>query len=339
MRQAKPEGDEGEARPAAKQSEPQLQQELESTREYLQSVIEQQEAYTEELQSANEEVQSSNEELQSINEELETAKEELQSSNEELTTVNQELTDSNQEAMQVNNDLVNLLSSVQMPIVMVGNDLRIRRFTPMAERLLNLVATDVGRPITDLKLNLDLPELPELLTEVIDTVSARELEVQDQKGRWHSLRIRPYKTLENRIEGVVIVMVDIDQLKRAEENLREQYRLIETAYEPIFVWDYDTGIVEWNQGCALFYGFTRAEAIGRINHELLRTINPPPLEEVKARLAAQGEWTGELRQMTKDGREVIVESRQQLSETGGRRLVLETNHDITESQTIGRAFA
>ncbi len=231
--------------------------------------------------------------------------------------------------MQVNNDLVNLLSSVQMPIVMLGNDLRIRRFTPMAERVLNLVATDVGRPITDLKLNLDLPDLPELLTDVIDSVSARELELQDQKGRWHSLRIRPYKTLENRIEGVVIVMVDVDQLKRAEENLREQYRLIETAYEPIFVWDFDTGIVEWNRGCAEFYGFTRAEAIGRINHELLRTISPPPLEEVKARLAAQGEWMGELRRMTKVGREVIVESRQQLSETGGRRLVLETNHDIT----------
>jgi two-component system CheB/CheR fusion protein len=315
--------------PALKESEARLQQELQSTREYLQSVIEQQDASAEELQSANEEIQSSNEELQSINEELETAKEELQSSNEELTTINQELIDSNQEAMRINNDLVNLLSSVQMPIVMLGNDLHIRRFTPMAERLLNLVATDVGRPITDLKLNLDLPNLPELLMEVIDTVSAREMELQDQKGRWHSFRIRPYKTLENKIEGVVIVMVDIDQLKRAEESLREQYRLIETSYEPIFVWDYESGIVEWNQGCAQLYGFTRAEAIGRVNHELLRTFKTPSPEEVKARLAEQGEWTGELRQMTKDGREVIVESRQQLSVTSGRRLVLETNHDIT----------
>jgi PAS domain S-box-containing protein len=245
-------------------------------------------------------------------------------------TVNQELTDSNLEAAQVNNDLVNLLASVQMPIVMLDNDLRIRRFSPTAERLLNLVATDVGRPIIDLELNLDLPNLQELLTEVIDAQSARELEVLDQKGRWHSLRIRPYKTLENKIAGVVIVMVDIDQIKRCQEKLFLQTGMIESPFEPTFVWDFDNGVVEWNQGCERLYGFSRAEAVGRVIHDLLRTAHPMPIEEVMARLAAQGEWMGELRHTTKDGREVIVESRQRLSEAGGRRLVLETNRDITE---------
>ncbi|MGH9850236.1 MAG: PAS domain-containing protein [Blastocatellia bacterium] len=116
---------------------------------------------------------------------------------------------------------------------LLDNELRIRRFTPKAERELNLVATDIGRPITDLNLNLNLPALPKLLMEAIDTVSAREFEARDQQGRWHSLRIQPYKTLENRIDGAVMVRVDIDQLKRIQEKLRLQNRLIESSFEPI----------------------------------------------------------------------------------------------------------
>jgi len=168
-----------------------LNQELAATREYLQSVIEQQEAANEELQSANEEVQSANEELQSINEELETSKEEIQSSNEELTTVNEELQNRNEELNRANNDLTNLLASVQMPIVMVWQDLRIRRFTSMAEKLLNLIASDVGRPLGDIKLNIDGPDIAELAREVIDSVSVRELDVRAKNGRWYSLRVRP----------------------------------------------------------------------------------------------------------------------------------------------------
>src|SRR5262245_62742182 len=131
-----------------------LKEDLEATREYLQSIIEEQRTTNEELRSANEEIQSSNEELQSINEELETAKEELQSTNEELTTVNEELQNRNDELTQLNNDLNNLLSSVSIPIIMLGNDLRIRRFTPLAEKVMNLIPTDTGRPITDIKPNL-----------------------------------------------------------------------------------------------------------------------------------------------------------------------------------------
>src|SRR5215470_10040179 len=145
---------EQKAREASDSETARLAQELAATREYLQSVIEQQEAANEELQSSNEEVQSANEELQSINEELETSKEEVQSSNEELATVNEELHNRNTELGQTNNDFINLLASVQLPIVMLGPDLRIRRFTPMAERLFNLIAADVGRPITDIQLGI-----------------------------------------------------------------------------------------------------------------------------------------------------------------------------------------
>jgi two-component system CheB/CheR fusion protein len=199
-----------------------LAQELAATREYLQSVIEQQEAANEELQSANEEVQSANEELQSINEELETSKEEIQSSNEELNTLNDELQNRNLELTRSNNDFINLLNSVQMAIVMLGPDLRIRRFTPAAEKMFNLIPADVGRPVTDIKLNINVPDLEQLLVQVVDSVTVKELEVQDREGRWYSLRIRPYKTLENKIDGAVLVLVDVDVLKRDQETLARQ---------------------------------------------------------------------------------------------------------------------
>src|SRR5689334_21955233 len=187
-----------------------LKEELEATRKYLQSIIEEQRTTNEELRSANEEIQSSNEELQSINEELETAKEELQSTNEELTTVNEELQNRNDELSRANNDLNNLLSSVNIPIVMLGDDLRIRRFTPVTEKVMNLIPTDIGRPITDIKTNLRIPDLRQLVSRVIHSLEILENEVEDSNGRWYSVRIRPYRTLDNRIDGVVIVLIDLD---------------------------------------------------------------------------------------------------------------------------------
>lgn len=200
-----------------------LKHELDATKEYLQSSVQEQEASNEELKSANEEIMSSNEELESINEELETAKEELQSANEELNTVNEELQNRNTELGQLNNDLGNLLSSVNIPIVMLGNDLRIRRFTPMTEKALNLITTDVGRPISDINLNIAITDLERLILDAIDTVTVKEQEVQDRSGRWYYMQIRPYKTMENKIDGAVMVLVDIDERKRAEETLRESY--------------------------------------------------------------------------------------------------------------------
>jgi two-component system CheB/CheR fusion protein len=192
-----------------------LEQELDSTREYLQSTIQEIEAANEELQSANEEILSSNEELQSTNEELDTAKEELQSTNEELNTVNEELHGRNEELIRANADLVNLLGSVQIAIVIVSNDLRIRRFTPMAEKILNLIPSDVGRPFTQISPNIELPELPSLITDTIETVTQAEREVQDKQGHWYLLRLRPYKNADNRIDGAVVALFDIDAAKRA----------------------------------------------------------------------------------------------------------------------------
>ncbi|AXC14621.1 Chemotaxis protein methyltransferase CheR [Acidisarcina polymorpha] len=211
-----------------------LLRELSATRAYMQRLVE-------ELRSANEEAQSSNEELQSTNEELQTAKEELQSSNEELTTTNEEMQSRNRELAQLNNDLVNLLSSMQMPIVMLDSDLRIRRFTPNAEQVLNLIPTDVGRPISDLKPRINVPDIGELLEHVIESLQPVEREVQHEDGRWYSMRIQPYKTADNRIEGAVLQLLDIHQLKLAMEEVKQARdyanAIIETVREPLLVLD------------------------------------------------------------------------------------------------------
>jgi two-component system CheB/CheR fusion protein len=195
-----------------------LQQELAANREHLQSIIQELEAANEELQSANEEILSSNEELQSTNEELDTAKEELQSTNEELNTVNEELHGRNEELSRVNSDLVNLLASVEIAIVIVDGDLRIRRFTPMAERVLNLLPADLGRPITHIKPNIDCPDLEQMIARTIDQVAPQEREVKDRQGNLYSLRIRPYKNIDNRIDGAVLSLFDFDSARKSHQT-------------------------------------------------------------------------------------------------------------------------
>lgn len=218
----------------------QLQDELAASREYLQSIIQDLEAANEELQSANEEILSSNEELQSTNEELDTAKEELQSTNEELNTVNEELHGRNDELSRVNSDLVNLLGCVEIAIVIVGADLSIRRFTPMAEKVLNLIPTDIGRPISQIKPNIECPGLEKMITRVIDTVTIQDLNVRDGDGNWYSLRIRPYKNVENKIDGAVLALFDIASRRNGLElrQARDTNRvLLETLRQPVLLLD------------------------------------------------------------------------------------------------------
>lgn len=204
-----------------------LREELIDTRRHLENVIEDKEATNEELRAANEEIQSSMEELQSINEELETAKEELQSTNEELVTVNDELQGRNTELGLVNDDLTNLLDSVNVPLIIIGRDLRIRRFTPGTEKVLNVIAGDIGRPITDLQLKIDIPDLQAMLVGVIETMTATEREVRDQAGRWYAMHVRPYKTADNRIDGAVLTLFDVDEIKQNLARVTEAGRLSE----------------------------------------------------------------------------------------------------------------
>ncbi len=199
----------------------QLHHDLASTRLYLQSLLDERDTKNQELVSANEEIQSANEELQSTNEELQTTKEELQSSNEELQTVNDELSNRNTVLTEASNDLTNLLNSVNLPVLMLSSSLTIRHFTPQTQRLMSVRATDVGRPFGEIRLNLKVDNLEARLLEVLETLTAQELEVQDHDGRWYLLRIRPYRTTENKIDGLVLVLVDIDQHRKTQQELRD----------------------------------------------------------------------------------------------------------------------
>ncbi|HEX6703725.1 MAG TPA: chemotaxis protein CheB [Albitalea sp.] len=249
-----------------------LRQELASTREYLQSLIEQQDAANEELRSANEEILSSNEELQSANEEMETAKEELQSTNEELTTVNEQLQYRNVELAHLNDDMTNLLGSSGVPMVVLGIDLRIRRFTPAAGRLLGLLAGDVGRPIGHLKTCVALAEMESRIGEVIASVQPQERDIRGPDGRSYQLRIHPYRTLDNRIDGAVLVLLDVDELRRAQAGLRDErdyaQAIVETVREPLLVLDSQLRVQYAN---AAFYGTFRVapdETQGRLLYDL-----------------------------------------------------------------------
>jgi two-component system, chemotaxis family, CheB/CheR fusion protein len=244
-----------------------LMQELGATRQYLQSIIEEQDASNEEIKSANEEILSSNEELQSTNEELETAKEELQSSNEELVTVNEELQNRNIDLALANNDLTNLINSVNFAIVILSNNGHIRRFTPVAGRLFNLIPADVGRPFTDISSNLQIPNLSELIDQVIETMSPMESEVQERAGRWYKLSIRPYRTGDNKIEGAILALVDIDMLKRSLEDTRQSrdfaQAVVATVREPLIV--LDSNFVVMSANTAFYHAFqtSRDEIAGQ----------------------------------------------------------------------------
>ena len=244
-----------------------VRRELETNKQHLHSIIGEQEATNEELQSANEEILSSNEELQSTNEELETAKEELQSTNEELVTVNEQLQNRNLELGQLSDDLSNLLGGVNIPIVMLGNDRRIRRFTPPAEKLLNLLPTDLGRPIDNIRPNFAAAEMEALIAAVIGEAAPREQEIADREGKWYSMRLRPYRTADNKIDGVVMIFVDVDDLKRTQVALREQTEFAEavmqTAGALVLVTDSGGRIVAFNRACELSSGYKLAEVKDR----------------------------------------------------------------------------
>ena len=204
----------------------QLERELAATQDYLQSLLDEQERTNDELNTANEELISSNEELQSMNEELETAKEELQSTNEELITVNDELQNRNHEAAEVNSDLLNLLSTFDLPIVILDAKRQIRRFNPTARSVLNILQSDVGRPIQDMRFNLRVEDLDQRVADVIESNAVHEWEVQDRNGSWYRMQIRPYKTVDQRIDGATISLIDIDALKR---HLSEAEQATEAA--------------------------------------------------------------------------------------------------------------
>jgi two-component system CheB/CheR fusion protein len=243
--------------------------EVEHLREQLHTLIDEHETTLEEFKSANAEILSANEELQSSNEELETTKEELQSSNEELSTLNEELQNSNAELTQANNDQLNLMTNVNLPVVMVGNDLRIRRFTPPAERLLNLLPGDLGRRLGEIRPNIEPDDLEELARTTIEGGMFQEREVRVKDGPWYLLRVRPYKTWEEKVEGAVLSFQDIDSLKRTLEQTRTfAEALIENARESVLVLDEGLRVSMANRAFYQTFQVSPEETKGRLIYHL-----------------------------------------------------------------------
>ena len=272
-----------------------LRSELGAAREYLRGVIEQHDASNEELKCANEEVLSSNEELQSTNEQLGIAKEELQSSNEELQTLNEELQTRNAELNLINNDLSNLLTSVRIPILMLGSDLRIRRFNAAATELLQMKPAFLGRPIHSIDLPVSIRDLEKVLLEVIDRVVTKEIEVHGPDDHWYSLRLDPYRTADNRIEGVMMVLVDIDAFKQvqklqeaaAQDALTESEERFHIAANnaPVFIWisDADKSFTWFNKPWLEFTGRTTRQEIGNGWKENVHPADLPEFSETFAK--------------------------------------------------------
>ncbi len=303
-----------------------LTRELRAKDEYLRTSNEEQAASNEELKSANEEMQSVNEELQSANEELETSKEELQSINEELATVNAELQTKMADLSRANNDLNNLMAGTGMGTVFVDHQLRIQRFTPSITQVINLIQTDLGRPVGDIASNLaDYDSMVADIRGVLNTLAPKEVEVQTRAGDWFLLRIRPYRTLENVIEGAVITFTEITELRKARmalqesETLRRLAVVVRDSHDAVLVQALDGRILAWNPAAEITYGWSEAEALtmnirslmpGDERESSLAHVQAIAREEVPAPYRAH--------RLTKDGRvlDVWLTAAQLVDDTG-----------------------
>ncbi len=239
-----------------------MEDELRTTKRELRSAIEELESANEELKVANEEAMSMNEELQSANEELETSKEEVQSINEELTTVNQQLEAKVNELEVLNNDLGNLLTSTHIPTLFLDRELRIKRFTPAATLLFPLLPTDLDRPLRDISGPNDLASLLEDARRVLSELTPIDRETFSDDGHQFLRRILPYRTQEDRIDGVVITFSDISELKRAGEAQRRHAAVMQTSVDAIVVHDLTGSILAWNRGAESLYGYAESEMLG-----------------------------------------------------------------------------
>jgi two-component system CheB/CheR fusion protein len=316
-----------------------LKRELAAGREHLRSLIEEHEATDEELRAANEEVLSSNEELQSTNEELETAKEELQTTNEELITLNEELQNRNAELGQLTSDLSNLLVGVNIPVVILDGGLRIRRFTPMAAKALNLIPGDIGRPFSNIASNLVVSDWDALFSEVLDELHVVEREVQDRDGRWYSLRIRPYKTADGKAAGLLIALLDIDTVKRSLEEARQArdyaQAIVETIREPLLILDASQRVLAANASFCKVFRVSAEGTAGRSVFELgNRDWDIPRFRQLLEKLLPNDsrieEFEVDVQVPLLGLRHVLLSARQIRHEGVGQAMVLLAIDDITE---------
>jgi two-component system CheB/CheR fusion protein len=251
-----------------------LEQDVQSTKEYLQTTVEELETSNEELKSSNEELQSTNEQLQSTNEEFETSREELQSTNEELRTVNSEHQQKIDELSKAYDDLNNVLGATEVATLFLDNGLRIRRFTPAARKLFRLIDQDIGRPLSDISSNLKHAELANDIRTVLETLNRieKEVHVEGEEQGCYQMRIVPYRTAENVIEGTVVTFVDISDYKKASDAAEAAGGLaeaiVETIREPLLILDTDLKVIRANSAFYRFFHTREHETVGRRIYDL-----------------------------------------------------------------------
>lgn len=320
-----------------------LERELSVVKEYLRIALEEEESAREEFQSVNEEVVSSNEELQSTNEELETAEEELQSTNEELVTVNEELQTRNTELSQTNNDLTNVLSFAHVPIIIVDRETRIRRLTPVAERSFRITSSDIGRSIADIKLPIRFPDLRKIIYEVIESVETQHQEIQDEEGRWHTLWVRPYKTWDNKIDGAVITLIDINEAKQSQRRLEQalsyEQGILGTMREPLLVLDKNLRIKSANDAFYSMFPSIPKDTEGVLIYELKNHRWDTPLlrealEKILPEKSAFQNFEVALDSPSTGPIVMLLNGRRLLQSEWGEELILLAMQDITEQKLL-----
>jgi len=325
-----------------------LMEELSAKEQAQRSLTEEFETSQEELTATNEELQSTNEELQSSNEELETSKEELQSSNEELTTVNEELQIRNEDLHVLSSDLSNVLSNVEIPIVIVGGDRHIRRFTPKAEKIFNLIATDVGRPLSDIQPNFE-SDLGKMVSNAIFSLSSQECEVKLPNEQWMRLQVRPYRAVDDRIEGAVITLIDITTLKEnlsiSQTALKYATSVADTLALPLVVLDEQLHVLSAN--VEFFKMFNQLDA-NQVGSDFMAVLagtgfNHPELANELSKVLGSTDYTLKDFEIEHDFRTIghrimLLNARKINWKSTMPKALLLSIEDITDRRTLERAL-
>ncbi|MHB1567441.1 MAG: CheR family methyltransferase [Acidiferrobacter sp.] len=319
----------------------QLERELAETRDYVQALQEQYETANEELQTSNEEAQSANEELQSTNEQLETSKEELDSANEELITINGEMVHRNTELSRLNDDLNNLYASVNLPILVFTRDLRIRSFTAPAAKLFNLLVSDVGQSINAIQHRLKCADLGPRTAAAIDTLSAQEYEIQDKDDNWYLARIQPYLTQDMKIDGAVLVLVDISALKRSTIETRRALEyaeaMLRTARVPLVALRSDLGVNTANAAFYKAFNLSPAEVEGQSIFSLSNGAwDIPELRTLLLEILPRDRFLNDyqvVHEFPALGRRTMILNARRMADTGeSAEMIVLSIEDITEQQ-------